>query len=101
MLWFVSADLSSTGERDSRDGAPSLFMNRTIDNALRVQPSNFVVEAIAHQIELVNAIIFSGMNRYLGWGKGEDEPSHSGIYARENRARRLETPGLPLHLYCI
>jgi hypothetical protein len=78
MLRLIKADLASTWKPHLRDGAPSCFLNFRALNALLCEGSHFGFQVVAHEIEVLGALIgwvycdFSGR-------QGEDQPAMTRI----------------------
>src|SRR5579859_5494659 len=81
---FVDAELAPTGECEARDQSPSCISDRTAANLSLFHRGNEGFDVIAHQVQLVNAVL-AGMNGHFGGRQSEDEPALPGVDARERK----------------
>ena len=75
MLRLIKAELTTAGKPDLRYRAPSLSVNPRTLNALLCERGNFGIEVIAHQIKLVGAMRFCGVECGFGRWQREDQPA--------------------------
>lgn len=79
VLRLVDADFTAARQREARDGAPTLFVDRRALDALRRHRLNERVDVIAHQVQLVRAVAVGRVYGDLSRWQGEDQPAVSGV----------------------
>ena len=84
MLGLIEADLAAARKPNLRDGAPSCFLNFRARNAFRREKSHLGLQIVAHEIELVGAILIGRMKRSFCWRQGEDQPAMTGVHGFES-----------------
>ena len=89
---LVQRQLATPRNRERRQPTPRLVANRTSElDAVLLQLLDGRFDVVAHQIELIAAVILGRIGRELGGRQSEDQPSSSG----GSRARRERTRAHP------
>src|SRR5262249_55417742 len=70
-------------QADGRQLSPTLITDRAAVDALGAEAGDFLCHIVAHEIDLMLAVGFRGMDRELGRRCCEDQPAAAGVSERE------------------
>src|SRR5579863_4882155 len=84
MLRLIKPDLASAGQSYPCDGAPSFVFHFRTRDALLPECGHLGLQIVAHEIELVPAILLGWMNCHFRGRQGEDEPSMPCVHRRKS-----------------
>lgn len=65
MPGLVDSELASARQRQARDRPPTLLFDRRALDVLRFQLGNERTNVVSHQVQLVDIVLFGGMNGHL------------------------------------
>src|SRR5262249_15325990 len=84
MSWLVQADFPATGKSECGEEAPTLVRDPAANGAFGVQRARHRLDVVAHQVDLMTAVLGGRVHRDLGRRQREDEPALSGIDVGES-----------------
>src|SRR5262245_18206309 len=74
VAWLVEAEVAAARQANRAEEPPSLVADRAARDALCVEPGNFRVDIVAHEVDLVPAILLVVMEADLRRRRGEEQP---------------------------
>jgi hypothetical protein len=83
MLRLIKAHLAASWEPNLGDRAPSLFVHPRTLHARFTKCCHLGLQVVTHEIQLMPAILISGMKCGLCWRKSKDQPPTPGIHRRK------------------
>src|SRR4029453_10952145 len=90
---LVKPDLASAGQGDAGRPAPAGAERLGTGCSGVGQPGHFRIEVVAHQIEMVDVVIFTAMHAQLGGRQLVDQPASAAVDAWNSDDIAQETPG--------
>ncbi|HEY0702689.1 MAG TPA: hypothetical protein VGD60_07965 [Candidatus Acidoferrales bacterium] len=83
MLRLIQPDFAATGKAQLDDRAPALFMYRGAFHIFLGQRRDFGWQVVTEEIQLVRAVLSSGVKSSFGGRQCEDEPTMAGVDRRK------------------
>ncbi|MBI4909463.1 MAG: hypothetical protein HY820_37945 [Acidobacteria bacterium] len=83
MTRLIDAQFAASRKRDLREAPPSLLLHRRASGVVLFHCIDKGIDIVAHQVELVNAVLLPGVHRHLGGRQSEDQPALAGVDVRE------------------
>src|SRR5689334_181067 len=83
VLRLVQPQFAAAGQSDVSQRSPSFFMHFGTADSLAAETGHGGLQVIAHEVELVGAVLFGRMERRLGRRKRENQPAVARIDVRE------------------
>jgi hypothetical protein len=84
VLGFIEAELTAVGHLDRCDESPPFVADGTAElDSFALELGDRRVDVIAHEVELVMAVVVGRMRGQFGGWQSEDEPAVAGVDRRE------------------
>ncbi len=92
MARLINSELASARQDQCRERSPFLILDRAARDADRLHFGNESLDVVAHQIQLVDAVLGGGMDGNFRRRESENEPTLADIDTRQSEHILEKTP---------